>query len=267
MIKPNKQYVFVEIDKEEQKRKQETFTTKGGLALYLASQFIYMKHNLQYGPITAIGDNIKNLFPEIEIGDLGIFNHKVETGEHNLIETLANGNEIRAVKIDPTLKTELLYGIIKDGTLIPYPKYVFFNPEVKIIADDLLTSLITTDAALWTNPDYLMQKQDELKKEFEARKEGITGLNPYIKSDLIRIEENTKRLDEINAEMVRVTAFLNKAKLATGQVMYVHPCTSRIQNINPAQQCLVNPLDAYPIEIAGNEFKIYPHGYVIATFN
>lgn len=261
---PNKNYVLVEIDKTAQKAKQEK--TKSGI--FLSPKYVFMKYNLQYGDVIAIGANVKKRFPQIEVGDIAIFNHKVEEVGSNLyVRTLDNGNEWRLVPDNEDLKNLQLYGIYKpdSGQIIPHPEYVFFKEKTEKLKQEVITSLLVPEEGMWEDKELLMGKQAEITREIEWRRQDLAGM--HHDRDKHKITDTQRRLSALQSELARITAFMNAAQLVKGEVVYSPPHLAESGQVCPQDNFVLSKDEEYPLDFAGNNFLIYRTKYLIAKFS
>ncbi|HEU4608699.1 MAG TPA: hypothetical protein VFS31_11365, partial [Chitinophagaceae bacterium] len=98
-MRVNKQYILVRIDKKAQKLKREK--TESGL-LYVAPNYTFMSHNLQYGEIVQIGAKAAQNYPYAHVGDVALFHHFIEgsyedPGYEYLLDVEGNGDELRLI--------------------------------------------------------------------------------------------------------------------------------------------------------------------------
>lgn len=248
-VMPN--LVLVKINGEKQKDKREKIGD-----IYLAPNYLDMKYNLQCGEIINFGKNVKKLFPEIAVGDIGIFHHSVEDGDSQLIDTDEEGNEYRMLRMEPDMQWLQLYGIVKAGKIIPYKQFIFLSKELAPLST-LSSSLELTDIP----PSTLRHKLDELKAFQESLAHTFNNIPAH---EYKRREEIETQLQAYERERARITRLLNAVLLKIAIPLHVNETTTIEDGIHENRKCVVDQHLLVPLETEYGNFFIAEREYIFA---
>jgi hypothetical protein len=259
----NKQYILVEINKEKQQAKREK--TEGGI--YLSYLYVQMKRNLQQGPILQIGENAAKKYPFAEVGDIALFNHKVEAdamdGEEDwaLLHKEYNPkypndrqmcNEHRLLD---TTSGKMLFGVIKkDGSIVINPEFIFLSFEVdhftkKEFKTELLIAGSSTE--MWFDEGYIMGKLADLDDQRRSLEETMEGITDYK-----YLEDVHKEMGSIVKEQGKLSAFLHAVKLTKIKIEIISPITKKEfgVNIEAGDYLITDASLLYPLDVNGKNY-------------
>ena len=213
-IKPLPPYYVIKIGKVEQREKKE----KEG-SLYFPTAYAYMRRELQFGEIIAIGIEARDYFPEAAIGDMLLVHHfvsgkRTDKGFNFYIiheDDDFNYYAVNAMEIPG--ERQLAYGIYSYGKFIPTPDHIFLEIPKEQSGIELRESgLYSVTERKKTRAEW----QDIIKKNFNRIK-SLSRNIPYDQREYDRANKSIMKgaLDELKlleAENKRITAMLSKKK-------------------------------------------------------
>lgn len=252
--------VIVRIDKKLQAQKREKVGN-----FYVPEHMMDFSNNLQFGEIISFGDDAKKVIPEIEIGDIAIFDHSIEfkvvsTDKRDdeaasmeedmfLVEVEENGDEIRYIPTSLGV-TNKLFGIFKNDKIIPSRGMVFCSIEAKITEFQLVNGV-------YINSEESKQPIiDALELASHARKEYSNAYSKIEKTEKHAelLEELSTLLSKIENEIESLTQRLNRTEVA--EVTILHKNELDKIDINTGDVALVDEKMIYPIDLFGSRFII-----------
>lgn len=261
-MRVNKQYILVKIDAQLQKEKRNRMGK-----LLLPPDFLYMAHNLQFGEILDIGSLAWLQFPFAEIGDLALFNHKVEGSIDDpnyevLIDVDSEGNEYRLVDgSNKNMNYEVL-GILKgNGELIPSEHYMIIDNRMSLTKPPVKSSgmLLNSEEAVEYDEETILQILDQLKSEERPLRETFDTATEeekrHIFNDYLRIDK----------ERERFTRMLSENNMVYSQVLFVNPKTTQLFNIIPGDKIITTKEYLYPMDLFGNKLLFADKTFVYAV--
>lgn len=250
--------------------------TLGGKSttLYHSPLYTEMRHNLQYGTIVQIGKKASKEFPIAEVGDILLFNHKVEYKDraagdtfyhdYHLIETLPNGNELRIV--DYSYEA---YGVVKikerDFTIYPYKKTIFCHQHIMKSAIMMKDGMFIADG--WEKTlDDLTDKLEELQTEIDEISKTTVMSARTSERNFSKKEEIFKHIERINKEREEITKEIHRKKIMELTVLFVSPqtCADLKTTLKAGDKLLANYHILYPLDFGGAYFTLVHSGHVEA---
>lgn len=213
-VMPLPAYFLIKIGKVEQRDKKE----KEG-SLYFPTQYAYMRRELQFGEIIAIGKDAAEFFPEASVGDLLLVHHftsgKVTDKGHSFY-IIHEDDEFKYYAVNAFEipgERQLAYGCYSNGKLIPTPDHIFLEiPKEKTGIELRESGVYSVTERKKTRTEW----QEIIKKNF-ARIRSLSRNIPYDQREYDRSNKSIMKgaLDELKlleAENKRITAMLNKKK-------------------------------------------------------
>lgn len=256
--------IIVKIDLIQQQFKRTT--TQSGLKL--SPLFIAMLRNLQYGEITAIGDQAQLLYPELKCGDTIIIDHAVESQDYRIISRqLGKENnaifETRIINCYDFSEREIFAKLHynketrKIIDITPLGGSVFMKWEFDLLdgGNDGTSLLLETEDTLshYHNLDDLKNvvrhKRAEAAEKAKIKVSGIKQVLAYIDKEMepARYELLQAEAKAIEREEGRIAAHLRKDYLVVCDSVYPTQIPRYI--ISPYEEL-------YPINILGQNFII-----------
>lgn len=252
--------LIIKIDKKLQAQKRE----KVG-SFYVPEHMMDYTNNLQFGTVVSFGYNVKKNIPEIEIGDVAIIDHSVEfkvestnkrddSGSANeedkaLVYIDENGDEIRHLLVGDDHVSKL-FGIYKDGKIIPAKNMIFCSIEAKI-SDFQLKNGIYINSVESKQPIIdALEVASHAKTEFS----NVRAKIPRTELHGQYFEDLEGHISRIEKEMEELTARLNKVELAEVTVLFSNARDNH--GINKGDVVLLDEKFVYPIDLFGSRFII-----------
>lgn len=267
-MRVNRQFILTRIDIAAQKEKQEK--TKTGI--FLPQQYVYMKYNLQHGPILQMGETAKRMFPNISIGDTVIFKHTIESEDWRVVDKVPNDkypgdyfmkDELRLVDCRSGGR-EILGFLTTSGELIANDMYVWLNPAVTPIIAKSLSLLFTGEALhYWNNDEYLMRKLEENKLDMQNIRDTLPSI-----TEAYKLEDTYKYLEVAAKYGESLTKMIHANKPCSTTIEVISEKTSAelgLSKGNTVRVCDYKML--YPLNIFDKEFFIIDNYYLDAVYN
>lgn len=246
-MRVNRQYILVRIDKAAQRQKREKVGD-----IYIAPNFAYMSHNLQYGEIMQIGEKAQKNYPDAKVGDIALFHHHIEGSYDDhapeyILDTLPNGDELRLIDCTNTDKAYRIFGFIKSTGLVAAPEHVFINHMVTPVKKKYVSSILFNTGYEPTD-DELRQKLDDLLGHQRVLDESLQSERDPDKSLQI-----VRGIEDIGRERERITQFLNADRFVTSKIVHINPRTASEHDIHVGDTVLVVENLLYPLDTMGNK--------------
>lgn len=242
--------------------------------LFVPPQIIDFQFNLQFGEVVEIGRIAGEQFPEVNLGDMLIFDHKVEHKprtegdllyhDFHLIETDENGDEYRVVNF----ATEV-FGVLKlaTATIIPYKNFIFCHQHIK------KASIQMNASGIWV-PDAWEKSVEEIQGEIDKLTETIQEIGSSTIMKQRTSDENYKRQEEIkttidliNQEKRRLTLKMRQKRLVELTVLFIHPKTNEElqSNITAGDTLFAEFNTLYPLDMYGQYYTLLRKDYIEAV--
>lgn len=242
--------------------------------LFVPPQIVDFQFNLQFGEVVEMGSIAKQKFPEVELGDMLIFDHKVEHKpidnsdknyhDFHLIDTDDNGDEYRVVNY-----TNELFGVLKleAGIIIPYKNLIFCHQHIK------KASMQQTESGLWF-PDAWDKSIEELQGQIDELTATIKemGASTIMKQrttedNYKKKEEIKKSIDLINQEKRKITRKMHQKRLVELTVVFINPLTNEElqSNIQAGDTLLADYNTLYPLDMYGHYYTLLRKDYIEAV--
>lgn len=248
-----------------------------------APSFEYMLYNLQYGEIKQIGSEAQKHYPELNVGDLAIVHHTVESQQRRVLsfETAKQGiyrYENRMIdsfspnsrEIFGKINKAKLDNKIETGLIMPFHNNVFLKWRFDLF-EGLDEDIRKADLLAGTNFD-LSECHDigELNHTIERnKKKGVNTYKTKFNAHLLQLQQLDPE-QEINREDIEVFEAgieqLRRGVLkASGYVNKNHVLHCKVAS--PAMvlnHVLVCYKELYPIDILGKKYLIANEKFIIA---
>lgn len=269
--------IIVKIDMAAQALKRAT--TLSGIAL--SPLFQFMLRNLQYGTVTEIGEEAKDIYPMLMVGDTAILHHTIEHDDFRLVRqeygTHALAYEYRIINClnpqDPEIfgkiKEVKIAGNSVDTKIIPFHGRLFLDFNFGLWdKGDNKSDLLGVDFTLG-----FIQDIDVLKNHISSMREkavltrtlkhngyraDLSRLNPEDKNDSYKADEIKAKATQLDREYQEKTQFIEKDHLLLCKVKFPRRVNSEVITAYKA---------LYPINILGKKYLIAHPYYLIANYN
>lgn len=256
--------LIVKIDKNLLKQKREKIGN-----FYVPEHLMDFTNNLQFAQVESFGYGVKKIMPDIEVGDIAIFDHAVEhqvvgadrkaTDEDKFLIGTEGDFEYRVVNVHKDQSSKL-FGIFKNEVIIPSPGMVFCSSKAKITGYQLNSAglYICSEKAKEPIKDALEVAKHGRSEYFRALKGIKTNAETYkLKEEIIGY------IREFDNQMNRLTAQLNAIELAELTVLFTNPKDTL--EIERGDTVLLDEKMVYPIELFGSRFLIIRnHDWIVA---
>ena len=262
--------ILVKIDLAAQRAKRLGSET----GLLKAQNFLFMKHNLQYAEVVEIGDEAKNNYPDMKVGDTAIIFHTVEdvTQNYRVIKyDIGTYNipsyEYRIINAFDTSSREVLGRIVNREKMIihPYGKSVFLEWDFDLLfrIEDSKEIFVDFENNLDKCHDLedlvntiKIQKKSYVEKA-AAKVRGYTKLLPDVDpaKEKEKFHRYESQLNEAKRDALKVARYVNNNHL----LMCV-----RVDN---GERVVVPYRELYPIEILGHKFIVAWSDYILASIS
>lgn len=196
-INPN--VAIIKLKREDQINHREKI---GGM--YLSQQHVFLKQNLQHGEVVLIGEYVKKLFTNIEVGDTLLFHHFIEgtMQDKNKLNQLLN-SKFLVDDSDPVYRfymvpKEQIYAVSSFGTIETVPSLIF-GQMIESIQEEAMDGNMVVINNYKKERDLVDQKLEALKKE-------AMELSKYSKGNI----EVIKKIQALEGEMASITNSLNR---------------------------------------------------------
>lgn len=262
--------IIVKIDKVAQQAKQSQ--TDSGLLR--SQQFLFMKHNLQYGEVLAIGAEAQKFYPDMKVSDTAILHHSVEdyTQNYRVIHKDVSKFQIttyehRIINAYDTSNREILGRIVNRDKMIlsPYGKSVFLQWDFELLAINSISSTLMNDFE--TNLDKchnlidLVNTVDLKKKAYmtkaSAKVRGthkvLADTDPNLQRDEFDRRETAYK--EAQADALKMAAYLNANHLLV------------CRRLDNGERVLVPYKELYPIEILGKKYLVGWEDFILGKID
>lgn len=259
MIKANSPYFIVEIDKKEQLKRRSMAGS-----LYIPENFQDMKYNLQIGKVIDIGKNAHKEFPEVEIGDFLIFDHKVEFkprmtnevdyNDYHLLDTLDNHNELRIVSAEKEA-----FGVVKEDVgIIPHRNFIFCHENFEPASFQLSKSGLYLPQMWEESSERLTQRLEELKEYADSLQSSMPKLHRMNNDNYKKTEEIQKQIAALNTEREEISKKMNSESYLEVKAIYINPETNKILNANieAGDKVFAHKFALYPLSIVGINYSL-----------
>lgn len=220
-LKPMPQYFIIKISIEEQKNRKEKIGS-----LYVHTSHTFMQRNQQNGEVVAIGSLAHKQFSEVEIGDILIFHHFVESdgsSKSNLIYSDEKFNYYNVTASDFNGHRNETYGVFKNNEIIPHPEFIFIEPEIKpreIAVDEFIEQNTKQVGSL-----ILFNNWDETREAKEIKAEKITSQIKEASKGKTMSDSTKSGLLELQNEAEKITASLNKQQYIPYKIAWINKKT------------------------------------------
>lgn len=241
--------------------------------MILPHKFLFMQYNLQYGPVISIGSDAHEDFPDMEIGDIAVFHHSVESIGTHLLDTGIEDNtevEYRSVRVTADEVENQVYAILKqDGRFIAHPHWIFLAPDIKSarIPFPVPEGVTAGDASIYQDEKFLVRAMDELRVQTDIMERTLD-----LSKDLAKRIEIRNQTNELRKHRDKISAFINSEKMITGTVLHVHPSVSESIGIQPGNNALVTHSDGLiPLSLSDDDgiqmYCLAMTQYVVGTYH
>jgi hypothetical protein len=208
-------HIITIIDKKAQNALQEKLGN-----IYIPPNYVFMKYNLQFGPIISISKGAAKAFPKAEVGDLAIFHHSVEANYNHFITLDQDGDELRAVRVysedDPASHDNQLYAIVKqDGTLITHPDWNFLSPKMESINVKFDSGILEVDKSIYTEEKYMVLQMNLLGRYIDSLQATARNIR-----DIGRISEINEKCREYQGMRDKLSRIIASEKVAYTTVLH-----------------------------------------------
>lgn len=255
-----KNKLIVRINKELQTQKREKIGS-----IFIPDQLMDFTNNLQFGEVIAVGSMAKKNIPDIEVGDIAIFDHAVEfkvvnkntektkdqmeVDTHFLYAEDGTGDEIRHLHVCEDVLENQLFGIFKNNSFIPYKNYAFCYKEYKQtgfqMVNDVYINTEMDKKRIMNSLDLFTHEKSEYSKTLLAI--------PLNDSTYDWHESTKKVISEIDEHIEKLNLELNKPILA--ELTIAHLSSFQENNdVNKGDKVLINEKLMYPLDLMGARF-------------
>ncbi len=192
-MKITKYYALVKVKIAKDTRISETIVA--------ADNYVDMKYNNQKGELVQIGEKTSKLFPAAKVGDTIIFHHAIEDEEWRVCQEDAE-HEYRAI----VLTADEVYGIERDGIIIPHPDHIWCVKEEKPKAGwDKKNGIILSNKEFETADD-IHTRISELDTEVKYKSQGKIVHQGVIQRIKNESEELTQMLNKKIIHKLKIAA-------------------------------------------------------------
>jgi chaperonin GroES len=227
-----------------------------------------LRHNLQFGEIIEIGEDVAIEFPHAKIGDTLIFHHAVEHkartegdvtyNDFHLVDVDAGGNEIRIIHKDFEILGVLK--IRKSGpVIIPDPKYIFCHQQI-------MRASVQKDkkSGLWLPEQWeksILEYQEQLD-ELQAQLTEITSSTVLSEKtnqkNFLRKEEIAVTINMLKKEKTRISRKMHQKRLVETTVLFCNPKSQKElgYHLEAGDKLVVDYYSLYPLDIQGVFFSL-----------
>lgn len=261
-MRTTKYKVVVKIDKKalEEKRSKEG-------SFYILDHLQDATKNLQYGEVLAIGEGVKEICPEIEIGCIAIFHHQVEyrvvnknVAEGSKVEQDKdtrflfhdqNGDDVRYLMVSDESVDSELFAVYKDNIVYPAKGIVFCFPQV------------IQSSMQMKNGFYINSEEDLkiIKEDLAVCAHNIKEFNRFI-LQMPYTEDTAYMVDPMKENLIRET---QNQKRLTDKLKRVRLGELMVANINQSD---ADRLGIVPGDIIFHDMaKLYPLDLVDIMFS
>lgn len=229
-------YFLIKISKEAQSETKEKIGS-----LYFPPAYAYMRRELQFGEILAIGEAAKEYMPLAEVGDYLLIHHFVSGKKSDngysffLIDEDAEFNYYAVNAFEVPGEMPLSYAIAKGSDIIPNPDYIFLEVPKEEANDGEGFAMKASENGIYI-PKEKKKTRDEymsiMSKNMERIKK-ISNVIPHTPMEEIsilrdpakkeRYESAIAEIKLLEAENSRISKEINKKKYEPFVVAAINP--------------------------------------------
>lgn len=274
-LTPRPPYFLIKVGKKEQQEKREKIGS-----LYVPQTYVFMKRELQFGEIVAIGSEAQEYMPMASVGDCVLHHHlvsgkKTDNG-HNfyLVDEDEDFNYYVVNAFEIPGERAMAYAVAIGEEIIPTPDYIFLEvPKTDGVEDfDKLevgaNGLVVRGERKKTREEWVAIMQKNKK-----RCEELANVIPSSPMEEIRILQSPERkerhdfavkeIKRLEAENIKISQLINKKKYEPYVVAAVNPEWSEQHRrmfgdaINPGDTVyMLNIACQLTMDFAGAEFIV-----------